>query len=99
MRLSVKITLNGAEKTEARSEKAGEESKKGNKMYINPNFKTKKELKNAIKNNKSVHIFSPGPFPAPTNGVTSIEGPHYPQPHTWYARVEIKDGLVIKVIS
>lgn len=26
-----------------------------------------------------------------------VEGPHFPQPHRWYAQVEVKDGKVIKV--
>ena len=68
-------------------------------MYVNPNFKTKKELRAAVADGKEVSIFSPGPFPAPSNGKATIEGPHYPQPHVWYANVEIKNGLVVKVLS
>lgn len=68
-------------------------------MYVNPNCKTKKELKERVSKGERVEVFSPGPFPAPTNGETSIEGPHYPKPHTWYARVQVKDGAVVKVIS
>jgi hypothetical protein len=36
-------------------------------------------------------------FPAKQNGTESIEGPHYPKPHTWYAQVEVVDGKVVKV--
>jgi len=68
-------------------------------MYVDPNFKTKKELKEAVARGDSVYVFSPGPFPAPTDGETSVEGPHYPKPHTWYARVRIVNGQVTKVIS
>lgn len=68
-------------------------------MYCDPNFKTKKELKEAVKNGKSVYVFSPGPFPAPIDGETTLEGPHYPQPHKWYARVRVANRMVTKVIS
>lgn len=66
-------------------------------MYVDPNFKTKKALKEAIAGGQSVYVFSPGPFPAPTSGETSVEGPHYPAPHSWYARVGLQDGKVVKV--
>ena len=68
-------------------------------MYVRPNFKHKRELKEAVKAGRLVSVFSPGPFPAPTNGRCAVEGPHYPKPHTWYASVEVKDGYVTKVIS
>ena len=29
----------------------------------------------------------------------SVEGPHYPKPHKWYARVEAVDGIITKVIG
>jgi len=66
-------------------------------MYVTPNFKTKKALKEAIKNGETVVVFSPGPFPAKTDGTEFIEGPHYPKPHTWYAKVDVKNGYVTKV--
>lgn len=31
------------------------------------------------------------------NGVETVEGPHLPKPHTWYARCTIVDGEVVKV--
>jgi hypothetical protein len=68
-------------------------------MYVTPNYPTKKALKTAVTNGESVLVFSPGPFPAPSNGETSVEGPHYPKPHTWYARVRIESGRVVKVLS
>ena len=66
-------------------------------MYVSPNFKTKKALKDAVAAGKQVDVFSPGPFSAPTNGECSVEGPHYPEPHKWYARVTIENGQVTKV--
>jgi hypothetical protein len=68
-------------------------------MYVSPNYKTKKELKTAVAEGRDVEVFSPGPFPAPANGECSVEGPHYPKPHSWYALVSIKDGMVVKVLS
>jgi hypothetical protein len=68
-------------------------------MYVDPNFKTKKELKQAVADGKSVEVFSPGPFPAPEEGECSVEGPHYPKPHSWYARVLVSDGKVVKVLK
>lgn len=66
-------------------------------MYVEPNFKTKKALKEAVANGDHVTVFSPGPFPAPKSGKASVEGPHYPRPHTWYASVVIEDGKVLSV--
>jgi len=68
-------------------------------MYVDPNFKTKKAFREAVEAGKSVSLFQPGPFglSLPSNGVVSVEGPHYPQPHTWYASVTIEDGKVVKV--
>lgn len=68
-------------------------------MYVTPNFPHKKALKAAVAAGERVEVFSPGPFPAPREGRASVEGPHYPAPHTWYAQVEIKDGVVVKVVS
>ena len=68
-------------------------------MYVEPNFKTKKALREAVKAGQTVRIFQPGPFGGnePTDGTTCVEGPHYPKPHTWYATVTIENGKVVKV--
>lgn len=66
-------------------------------MYVRPNFKTKKALKEAVAKGERVTIFSPGPFPANQNGTEFVEGPHYPAPHTWYAEVTVENGVVKKV--
>lgn len=67
--------------------------------YVSPNFKTKKALKEAVAAGQHVEVFSPGPFPAKSDGRETVEGPHYPAPHSWYAQVEVKDGVVTKVVS
>ena len=66
-------------------------------MYVSPNFKTKKALKEAVKSGQYVSVFAPGLGAPPENGSCSVEGPHYPAPHSWYARVTIKDGQVVAV--
>ena len=72
-------------------------------MYTTHNFKTKKALKEAIANGNTVRIFQPGGMFNPPEadphytGVASLEGPHYPAPHTWYAGVLVRDGIVVKV--
>jgi hypothetical protein len=67
-------------------------------MYVHPNFKTKKALKEAVKNGEPVTVTNPGLFgEPPSTGSATIEGPHYPEPHRWYAQVDIKDGLVVAV--
>ena len=67
--------------------------------YVEPNFKTKKALKEAVKAGQEVYVFSPGPFGVKSEGRVAVEGPHYPKPHTWYASVEVKGGKVVKVVS
>jgi hypothetical protein len=68
-------------------------------MYVDPNFTSKKALKDAIKDGKEVSVFSPGPFPCLENGEMSVEGPHYPKAHTWYARVRVEGGMIVKVLG
>lgn len=68
-------------------------------MYTSIDFKTKKELKEAIKQGRIIYIFAPGLGKVIQNGVGFVEGPHYPKPHTWYAQVKVKDGIIIKIIE
>lgn len=81
--------------------------------YTVYNFKTKKALKEAVKNYNDwnggnpnslssygpVRCYNPGLGPDLSNytGKICLEGPHYPEPHKWYAEAELKDGIVIKV--
>lgn len=68
-------------------------------MYTDVNFKTKKQLKEAVAAGRKIGVFQPGPFGngVPVSGPVSVEGPHYPEPHKWYARVQLQDGYIIKV--
>ena len=67
--------------------------------YPSEDFKSKKALKDAVKAGKSVTCYQPGLGPDLTNftGEVSLEGPHYPKPHTWYARATLENGIVKKV--
>lgn len=72
-------------------------------MYTEINFKTKKALKEAVASGQKIRIYQPGGMfnPKEANadytGTATVEGPHYPTPHSWYASVEMKDGIVVKV--
>ena len=66
--------------------------------YTTTNYRTKKALKEAVASGKPVAIFQPGGmFPCPQNGTVALEGPHYPEPHRWYANAQVKDGYVVSV--
>lgn len=68
--------------------------------YVDQNFKTKKLFKEAVAAGKIFRTYNPsGMFPTKQNGEDVIEGPHSPEPHKWYCRVIVQDGLVVKVIS
>jgi hypothetical protein len=66
-------------------------------MYTSINFKTKKQLKEALANGRKVGVYSPGPFPCPDNGKVTLEGPHYPEPHKWYAQAIVENGYITSV--
>ena len=69
-------------------------------MYTTINFRTKKAMKESVKRGERVEVYQPGAmFPAARDGVVAIEGPHYPEPHRWYASVEIADGHIVRVKS
>lgn len=66
-------------------------------MYTSVNFKTKKEFREAVERGLMVTLRAPGIGRPEVNGTEYVEGPWYPQPHRWYATVEVKDGKVVKV--
>jgi hypothetical protein len=66
-------------------------------MYARTNYKSKKALREAVKT-APVPAYQPGPFgPTVSDGWHACEGPHYPQPHRWYAGVTVEDGMIVKV--
>ena len=68
-------------------------------MYCSTNFKSKKTLKDAIARGERVTLFAPGLGAPVRDGIETVEGPHYPEPHRWYVRVEMRDGVIVKVKS
>lgn len=68
-------------------------------MYASQNFKSKKALKEAVAAGKQVTVYQPGPFGGnePRDGKVCLEGPHYPEPHKWYAEATLKDGVIVAV--
>jgi hypothetical protein len=71
-------------------------------MYSSRNFKSKKDLKTAVANflagtGPAVTVYSPGLGEPKQNGKEYLSGPHFPEPHKWYAEVEMKDGKIVKV--
>lgn len=68
-------------------------------MYTHINFNTKKELKEAVKQGRELTVYQEGPFGSNElqDGTVYLEGPHYPQPHRWYASAVLKDGIIISV--
>lgn len=72
-------------------------------MYTVTNFKTKKALKEAVEASTPefpVRTFQPNADlfggQEQRDGKVALEGPHYPQPHKWYASAVIKDGCIVK---
>lgn len=68
-------------------------------MYTTINFKTKKALKEAVARGDKIEVYQPGPFGGnePTDGRVFLEGPHYPEPHRWYAEAILENGFIVKV--
>lgn len=72
-------------------------------MYAQGNPKSKAELKRRIAAGEKIRIFQPGgifnpPEAAPDfTGFASLEGPHYPAPHTWYGRARVEGGVIVEV--
>tara|TARA_Y100000034_G_C6571028_1_gene247484 strand:- start:169 stop:378 length:210 start_codon:yes stop_codon:yes gene_type:complete len=68
-------------------------------MYTVKNYQTKKALKADVLAGEYVKTWQPGLFQslAAMNGSATLEGPHFPEPHRWYAQVELRDGIVVKV--
>ncbi len=66
-------------------------------MYATKNFQTKKALKEAIASGAKISCFAPGLGNVPENGSVTLSGPHYPQPHKWYAEGVMENGYLVKV--
>jgi hypothetical protein len=70
--------------------------------YTTTNFRTKKALKDAFGLGTKISVFQPNDMfgdGTVRDGTAFLEGPHYPEPHRWYAQVEVKDGIIIKIVK
>lgn len=44
---------------------------------------------------RRIALWQPGPFgPDVRDGFVALEGPHYPEPHKWYASAKAKGGYI-----
>lgn len=70
-------------------------------MYVSPNYRTKKAVKEAIESGNPPNVYQPNGdlfnTIVPTNGTVTLEGPHYPEPHKWYAVGTMKDGKLVSI--
>jgi hypothetical protein len=66
--------------------------------YVYGNPKTKKALKEMFAAG-DCELFEPVPWAGkiPFDGTVYLEGPHYPEPHRWYAQAKIVGGKVVKI--
>lgn len=53
----------------------------------------------ALDQKLAVRCYQPGLGPDLSNytGKITLEGPHYPKPHSWYAEAWLENGVVVKV--
>lgn len=65
--------------------------------YVQPNFKSKKALKEALKKGTLVEVYQPGLGNVPENGFIHLEGPHHPEPHNWYGEGTMVNGCLTSV--
>lgn len=66
--------------------------------YTVTNFRTKKALKEALASGQEIRVFQPGPFGSDVqDGKVYLEGPHYPEPHRWYASGTVENGVLVKL--
>lgn len=65
--------------------------------YVRPNVRSKKDLIQVIKEDRITEVFQPGLGTIPTDGTVHLEGPHYPEPHKWYATGTMKNGKLVSV--
>jgi hypothetical protein len=67
-------------------------------MYTVIDFKSKAAIRRALAEGAKVEVYQPGGLASvPTDGKVTLEGPHYPKPHTWYGTGTMKDGYLIAI--
>ena len=72
-------------------------------MYTVKNYKTKKELKEDLAKGKKIEVYQPNDMFGVTERISkgrhsiALEGPHYPEPHKWYATAIIENGYIVSI--
>lgn len=66
--------------------------------YTVNNYRSKKSLKEAVNKGVQVRCYQPGLGPDLSNytGTVYLEGPHFPEPHRWYASAELVNGVIVR---
>lgn len=66
--------------------------------YITGNPKSKKQVKEWLEAGKKLTVYQPGPFGRgiESSGHFVIEGPHYPEPHKFYGKAVVENGVIVK---
>ena len=65
--------------------------------YIEGNPRSFAELKRRIAAGESLRVLSSGNGKPVEDGVTYIEGPHFPEPVRWATYGAVKDGILVKL--
>lgn len=70
-------------------------------MYVQSNPKTKKALREALKSGETLTVINPVTGRVQYDaGFYYVEGPHFPQHHSWYAKVECnRKGQIIRIMA
>jgi hypothetical protein len=71
--------------------------------YTHTNFKSKAALKRALAAGEQIGIYQPGGLfnrdPGQITGRVTLEGPHYPEPHRWYAEAMVEAGVIKRLLN
>lgn len=69
--------------------------------YTVKNYRSKKAIREALAAGEVVEVFQPNAdltgATVPDNGTVSLEGPHYPEPHRWYATGKMVNGVLVSI--
>jgi hypothetical protein len=66
-------------------------------MYFSTDYPSKAAARRAMANGEVVRVMSNSPFEEVTDGTHTVEGPHYPKPHTFYGTVTVRNGIVTAI--
>ena len=69
-------------------------------MFVDPDYKTKEELAEAVKHGAVVVVYEPQVNATPRDGVYAVKGPWLESPKwsTWTGKVMVRNGFVREVL-